>query len=243
MKREILGIQFDDLTREEAAQRGAQLLEEDKFHYVVTPNPEFILASEKDPEFKRVINEADLVLPDGIGVIYSAKILGTPLKARVAGIEFGEDMLACLNERKGRLFLLGAKPGVAEAAGEKILERYPDIVLCGTQDGYFKDEQSVLLKVAAAQPDLLFVCLGAPKQEKFIADNMDDIHSTLFCGLGGSLDVFAGVAKRAPDIFIKLGLEWFYRLLKQPSRIGRMMKLPKFLLIVIKERLFGRKGK
>ena len=88
----------------------------------------------------------------------------------------------------------------------------------------------------------LFVCLGAPKQEKFMAENMDELHATLLCGLGGSLDIFAGVAKRAPDIFIKLGLEWFYRLLKQPSRIGRMMKLPKFLLIVIRERLFGGKG-
>lgn len=230
VKREILGIQFDDLTREEAAQRGAQLLEEDKFHYVVTPNPEFILASEKDPEFKRVINEADLVLPDGIGVIYSAKILGTPLKARVAGIEFGEDMLACLNERKGRLFLLGAKPGVAEAAGEKILERYPDIVLCGTQDGYFKDEQSVLLKVAAAQPDLLFVCLGAPKQEKWMARWGKHTGARLAVGLGGALDVFAGNVKRAPEAWQKAGMEWAYRLVREPQRAGRMAKLPLVLV-------------
>ena len=230
MKREILGIAFDDLTREEAAQRGAQLLEEDKFHYVVTPNPEFILASEKDPEFKRVLNEADLVLPDGIGVIYSAKILGTPLKARVAGIEFGEDMLACLNERKGRLFLLGAKPGVAELAGEKILERYPDIVLCGTQDGYFKDEQSVLLKVAAAQPDLLFVCLGAPKQEKWMARWGKHTGAQLAIGLGGALDVFAGNVKRAPEAWQKAGMEWAYRLVREPQRAGRMAKLPLVLV-------------
>ena len=230
MKREILGVQFDDLTQEEAARRGAELLDEDRFHYVVTPNPEFILAAEKDLEFQRVLNEADLVLPDGIGVIYSAKILGTPLKSRVPGVEFAEDMLACLNERKGRLFLLGAKPGVAEKAGENILKRYPDIVLCGTQDGYFKDEQSVLLKVAAAQPDLLFVCLGAPKQEKWMARWGKHTGARLAIGLGGALDVFAGTVKRAPESWRKLNLEWAYRLVREPQRAGRMAKLPLVLV-------------
>ena len=149
MKKEVLGIAFDDLTREEAAQAGAALLEEDKFHYVVTPNPEFILAAEKDREFRQVLNGADLVLPDGIGVVYSAKIQGTPLKGRVPGIEFAEDMLACLDRRGGRLYLLGAKPGVAEEAGRRILAAHPGITLCGAQDGYFKDEEAILLKVAA----------------------------------------------------------------------------------------------
>ena len=243
MKREILGLRFDDLTREEAARRGAELLSEDKFHYVVTPNPEFILAAEKDPEFQRVINEADLVLPDGIGVVYSAKILGTPLKGRVPGVEFAEDMLACLNEGKGRLFLLGAKPGVAEAAGEKILERYPDIVLCGTQDGYFKDEQSVLLKVAAARPDLLFVCLGAPKQEKWMARWGKHTGARLAIGLGGALDVFAGAVERAPESWRKLGLEWAYRLKKEPQRAGRMAKLPLVLVKAAGERMRSGRGR
>ena len=139
MKKEVLGIAFDDLTREEAAQAGAAFLAEDKFHYVVTPNPEFILAAEKDGDFRRVLNGADLVLPDGIGVVYSAKILGTPLKSRVPGVEFAADMLDCLNERGGRLYLLGAKPGVAEEAGRRIVEQRPNITLCGTQDGYFKE--------------------------------------------------------------------------------------------------------
>ena len=125
MKTEILGVRFDDLTQQEAAQQGRQLLEEDKFHYVVTPNPEFLLAAEKDPEFRRVLNAADLVLPDGIGVVYSAKILGTPLKERVPGIEFAEAMLSALNEMGGRLYLLGAKPGVAEEAGRRICAHRP----------------------------------------------------------------------------------------------------------------------
>ena len=243
MKKEILGIQFDDLTRQEAAQRGGELLAEDRFHYVVTPTPEFILAAEKDDDFRTVLNGADLVLPDGIGVVYSAKILGTPLKERVPGIEFAADMLACLDEMGGRLFLLGAKPGVAEKAGENILARYPNIVLCGTRDGYFKDEEAVLLEVAAAKPDLLFVCLGAPKQEKWMARWGRHTGARMAIGLGGCLDVFAGNVERAPESWQKLGLEWAYRLKKEPKRIGRMAKLPLVLVKAAGQRVSGKKEK
>ena len=236
MKKEILGVAFDDLTRAEAAQAGAALLEEDKFHYVVTPNPEFLLAAEKDEEFRRVLNGADLVLPDGVGVVYSAKILGTPLKGRVPGIEFAVDMLACLNGRGGRLYLLGAKPGVAEEAGRRILNQYPNITLCGVQDGYFKDEEAALLKAAAARPDLLFVCLGAPKQEKWMARWGKHTGARLAIGLGGALDVFAGNVERAPEGWQKLGLEWAYRLKKEPWRAGRMAKLPLVLVKAAGER-------
>ena len=230
MKKEVLGVLFDDLTREEAARAGAVLLEEDKFHYVVTPNPEFILMAEKDADFRRVLNEADLVLPDGIGVVYSAKIQGTPLKNRVPGIEFAADMLVRLNETGGRLYLLGARPGVAEEAGRRIVEGHPNITLCGAQDGYFKDEEEALLKVAAARPDLLFVCLGAPKQEKWMARWGRHTGARLAVGLGGALDVFAGRVERAPEAWRRLGLEWAYRLKKEPWRAGRMARLPLVLV-------------
>lgn len=237
MKKEVLGVYFDDLTREEAARAGAALLEEDKFHYVVTPNPEFILTAEKDPEFLQVLNGADLTLADGIGVVYSAKLQGTPLKGRVTGIAFAEDMLSCLNGRGGRLYLLGAKPGVAEEAGRRILERHPNITLCGAQDGYFRDEEEALLKVAAARPDLLFVCLGAPKQEKWMARWGRHTGARLAIGLGGVLDVFAGRVERAPESWQKLGLEWAYRLKKEPRRAGRMVKLPLVLVKAAGRRL------
>ena len=168
LKTNILDIQFDNLTREEARQAGAELLRSSDFHYAVTPNPEFILTADKDLEFQKILNQADLVLPDGIGVVYSAKILGTPLKERVAGFDFACDMLDVLDEMGGRLYLLGSKPGVAEEAGRRILEQHPNIVLCGVHDGYFQDSDPVAHEVAQAQPDLLFVCLGAPKQEKWI---------------------------------------------------------------------------
>lgn len=236
MKTNVLGIQFDNLTREEARQAGRELLRGSDFHYVVTPNPEFLLAAEKDLEFQKILNRADLVLPDGIGVVYSAKILGTPLKERVAGFDFACDMLEELNELGGRLYLLGAKPGVAEEAAAKIVEQHPKIVICGTHDGYFKESDPVAREVAAAQPDLLFVCLGAPKQEKWMAKNGTATGARLLCGLGGSLDVFAGVVERAPKFWTDHGLEWFYRLCKEPRRIGRMMKLPLFLIHVKQEK-------
>ena len=241
MKKDILGVRFDDVSRQEAAQLGAAMLEQDQFHYVVTPNPEFILAAEKDADFRQVLNSADLVIPDGIGVVYSAKILGTPLKERVPGIEFAADMLAKLDQMGGRLYLLGAKPGVAQEAGRRILERHPNIVLCGTHDGYFKDEEAVLLEVAAARPDLLFVCLGAPKQEKWMARWGRHTGARLAIGLGGALDVFAGNVERAPESWRKLGLEWAYRLKKEPQRVGRMAKLPLVLVKSAGARLRGRR--
>ncbi len=240
LKTEILGIRFDNLTRQEAAQRGKELLAESRFHYAVTPNPEFILAAEQDPAFRDALNGADLVLPDGVGVVYSARILGTPLKERVPGIEFATDMLACLNETGGRLYLLGAKPGVAEEAGRRIALDYPNLVVCGTHDGYFKDEEAAVLKVAAARPDLLFVCLGAPKQEKWMVRWGKHTGARLAIGLGGCLDVFAGRVERAPEGWRKLGLEWAYRLKKEPKRIGRMAKLPLVLVKAARARAHGR---
>ena len=150
-------------------------------------------------------------------------------------------MLAKLDQMGGRLYLLGAKPGVAQEAGRRILERHPNIVLCGTHDGYFKDEEAVLLEVAAARPDLLFVCLGAPKQEKWMARWGRHTGARLAIGLGGALDVFAGNVERAPESWRKLGLEWAYRLKKEPQRAGRMAKLPLVLVKSAGARLRGRR--
>ena len=177
-----------------------------------------MLAAEKDPEFRRVLNAADLVLPDGIGVVYSAKILGTPLKERVPGIEFAEAMLSALNEMGGRLYLLGAKPGVAEEAGRRICARYSDLVLCGTHDGYFKDEQAILPEIAAAKPDLLFVCLGAPKQERWMAAHEDKVQAVMV-GVGAAFDYEAGNIRRAPMWMQRHNLEWLYRLMQDPKRL------------------------
>lgn len=240
MKTDVLGIQFDNLSREEARQAGAALLRAPEFHYVVTPNPEFILAAEKDLEFQKILNRADLVLPDGVGVVYSARILGTPLKGRVPGFDFACDMLEELDRLGGRLYLLGAKPGVAEEAGRRILEKHPNIVLCGVHDGYFQESDPVAREVAQARPDLLFVCLGAPKQEKWISRFGLLTGARMAIGLGGALDVFAGNLERAPERWQRMGLEWAYRLKKEPRRIGRMARLPLVLVKAAARRVTGR---
>ncbi len=235
----IRGVYFDNVTPEEASERVncalAENKTEGKVFSVYTPNPEIVQLCIEQNEYYDVINSASMVVPDGIGVIKAAKILKTPLKARVPGIEVGERALCHAAERGYRVFFLGGKPSVAEEAAKKKREQYPKLNICGCSDGYFKKEgaenDAVIEKINAAAPDLLFVCLGVPAQEKWIKDNGERLTSVKVClALGGSLDVYSGNVKRAPKLFIKLNLEWFYRLLKEPKRIGRMMKLPKFLI-------------
>ena len=226
MRTDVLGVGFDNLTLEEAARAGADLVESEGFHYAVTPNPEFLLSTRKDPEFKQALLAADLVLADGVGVIYSAKILGRPLKGKVPGIDFAQRLLAWMAEHGKRLFLLGAKPGVAELAAANLKSSYPGLIVCGTHDGYFKEDAPVVEAIRSSAADVVFVCLGAPKQEFWMVRNGPATGAHLMIGLGGSLDVFAGVVERAPKAFQKLGLEWLYRLMKEPKRIGRMIKLP-----------------
>ena len=240
MRVDVLGVGFDNVTLEEAAERGMALLEEPGAHLAATPNPEIVQLARQNGDFARVLAGASLVIPDGIGVVYAAKILGRPLKGRVPGIEFAAALMERMAEKGKRLYLLGAKPGVAEQAAENLREKYPGLVICGTHDGYFKEDGPVVEDVRRSGADVVFVCLGAPKQELWIAQNGEATGAHLLVGLGGSLDVFAGQVKRAPEAFQKLGLEWFYRLCCQPSRIGRMAKLPLFLVSALGARLKGK---
>ena len=236
MRIDVLGVGFDNVTMGEAVERGMKLLHSDGMHYVVTPNPEIVEICRENPEANRVINEADLVLPDGIGVIKGAAMLGTPLKERTPGIEFATHLMGRMAEEGLALYLLGAKPGVAELAAQKLTEKYPGLKIAGTHDGYFKEDAPVVEAIAASGADCVFVCLGAPKQEFWIRKNGPATGARLLCGLGGSLDVFAGTVERAPKFWCDHGLEWFYRLCKEPKRIGRMMKLPLFLVHVKQEK-------
>ena len=234
---DVLGLGFDNLTMNEAVDRAMELIAAHKAAYVVTPNPEIIMAAREDPTLGKAVDAAALVLPDGIGVIYGGKILGTPLKEKTPGVDFAALVMERLAQQGGSVFLFGAKPGVAELAGRNLAETYPGLVIAGCADGYFADDGPIIQQINAAKPDFLLVCLGFPKQEFWMQNNAHRLEVGLMAGLGGSLDVFAGVAQRAPKLMQKLGLEWLYRLYKQPSRIGRMMKLPQFLLCVIWKRV------
>ena len=236
MRINVLGVGFDNLTMAEAVDRGMELLGTPGAHYVVTPNPEIVEVCRENPEAAKAVNGADLVLPDGIGVIKGAAMLGTPLKERTPGVEFAAHLMERMAKEGLSLYLLGAKPGIAEMAAQKLTERYPGLRIAGTHDGYFKEDAPVVEVIRSSSADAVFVCLGAPKQEFWMAKNGEATGAHLLCGLGGSLDVFAGTVERAPKFFCDHGLEWFYRLCKEPRRIGRMMKLPLFLVHVMKEK-------
>ena len=236
MRIDVLGVGFDNVTMDQALSEGVRLMNTEGPHYVVTPNPEIVETCRQDGEAMEAVNGADLVLADGIGVIYGAKLLGTPLKGRVTGIGFAQGLMERMAGNGRSLYLLGAKPGVAERAAENLARQYPGLQIAGTHDGYFSEDGPVTEDIRASGADVVFVCLGAPKQEKWMRRNGEAAGAHLMVGLGGCLDVFSGEVKRAPAVFQKLGLEWLYRLAANPSRIGRMVKLPLFLIHTAGER-------
>lgn len=227
---DVLGVSFDDLTMEEAVEIALGFMQERCACYACTPNPEIVMAAKGDAALRAALSGAELVLADGVGITKAAAMLGTPLKSRVPGIDFASNVISRLAQRGGSVYLLGAKPLVAEAAAEKLTQTYPGIVIAGTNDGYFTDDAPVIEKINAASPDFLMVCLGSPKQELWMSANAGRLSCGLMAGLGGSLDVLAGNVQRAPETWRRLGLEWFYRVIKEPKRLGRVMKLPAFVL-------------
>ena len=236
MRIDVLGVGFDDLTMDQAVAEAQRLIASPDSHYIVTPNPEIVELCREDKSLLETVNAADMVLPDGIGIYYGAKLLGTPLRARLPGIDFAAHLMDAMAKKRQSLFLLGAKPGVAERAAEKLRRAHPGLLIAGTADGYFKDDARAAETIRASGADVAFVCLGAQKQELWMAAHAGETGPCLLIGLGGCLDVFSGDVKRAPVLFQRLGLEWFHRLLSDPRRLGRMMKLPRFMLHVLREK-------
>ncbi len=231
----ILGVNIDKVNIEEAVERIFEMLDERKCHSIFTPNSEIILEAHKDYKFAQILNSADLLTADGIGVVYASRILGNPIKERAAGYDIACGVIDRISESGHRLYLLGGKPGVAEKAKRNLEEKYPFIQIVGTRNGYFGPEESprIVNEINSVGADIVFVCLGAPKQEKWIAENQDKLRARVLMGIGGSLDVFAGEVERAPEVWCNLGLEWLYRLIKEPWRFKRMLALPKFGLTVL----------
>ena len=241
MRIDILGVGFDNLTMDETVAEAKRILDRGETCYCVTPNPEIVYEAKRDEGFRALLNGAALVLPDGVGVVLGAKLLKTPLKEKVSGVDFAERLAALLEGEERSLYLFGGKPGVAELAADKLRARYPKLDVCGAADGYYQDEAERLDGIRAAKPAVLFVCLGSPKQERFMRDHLRDLDGCLMVGLGGTLDAFAGTVKRAPVWMQKLGLEWFYRLIKEPRRFKRQLRLPKFVFAVLGERIRRKK--
>lgn len=236
---DILGVGFDNISKADAIDYILSIMPDHNAEYIVTPNPEIVMLARKDASLASAIEKACLVIPDGIGIMYGAKILGKTIKERIPGIDFTSSLFERMAKEGKSVFLFGAKPGVAEKAAENISAQFPGIVISGFCDGYFSDDAPIIEKINAAKPDFLMVCLGCPKQELWMQTNAAELDVGVMIGAGGSLDVFSGTVERAPMAWRKLGLEWLHRLLKDPKRIRRMAVLPKFIFAVIFSRFRG----
>ncbi|MGE5578148.1 MAG: WecB/TagA/CpsF family glycosyltransferase [Syntrophothermus sp.] len=254
---EVLGVAVDDLTMEEALARIEDFIRSGRPHQVVTANPEMVMRSRRDPELAAILREAALVTADGVGIVWASRQLSkppnkpsdkpvepnTPLAERITGVELTTALLKLAAAAGYRVFLLGAAGGVAEEAARRVMAAYPGLKVAGVQHGYFRpdEEPAVVRKIFQAQPEILLVGLGSPRQEKWIRHHLHELGTPVCIGVGGTLDILAGMARRAPGWMQRSGLEWLYRLWRQPARIGRMLAIPKFMAAVLMERFRGRR--
>lgn len=239
LRKDIMGVEFNSMTLTESVDCAMDVIGGRGGGYVVTPNPEILWMCRTDEELKAALKNAEMVLPDGMGVLLSARILKKRLKEKVSGVDFGLNLARRLGEVGGSVYLLGAKPGVAEGAAIELRRRSPGIKIVGVHHGYFDDDSSIIDQINSVRPDFLIVCLGAPRQEKWMRKNRDKLDVGIMAGLGGVLDVLAGTVKRAPESWQKRNLEWLYRLINEPCRIRRQIKIPLFLCTVIGRRIRG----
>lgn len=242
MRQQILGVAFDGLTLTEAVARIEALITHpgQAPAQVITANPEMVMLARQDPEMAGILAAGELVTPDGIGIVLAARILGCPLPQRVTGIDLAQQLFSL---GKYTVYFLGARPGVAEEAAKRLQVVYPGLQVVGWHDGYFQDDQEVIADINRSRPDILLVAMGMGRQEKWFWQHRQSLQVKVGIGVGGCFDVWAGRVKRAPLIFQRLGLEWLYRLLKEPWRYKRMLALPKFLYLAVKERLVRGKAR
>ncbi|MDX9917843.1 MAG: WecB/TagA/CpsF family glycosyltransferase [Gudongella sp.] len=240
---DIMGVRILNTTLSEIVENLQNDIESNNKSSVFTPNTEIVMIAQKNSELIDEINKGTYVIPDGIGLIYGAKMRGIKLQERVTGYDTSISLLKLADEKQLSLYLLGGQDGVAEEAAKRINQEYKGIRISGFHHGYFKgthtgndgteEENAIIEDINKSNTDILFVGFGFPKQEKWINSHIDKLNVKVAIGNGGVIDVLAGRVKRAPDIFIKLGLEWFYRLVSSPSRIKRQIVLPLFLIRVL----------
>lgn len=236
----ILGIRFDNMSREELSENIKEMLSSDKTSYIVTPNPEIVECAQQDDGYKKILNCADLSIADGVGVELASHLLCETALKRIPGIEIGEMIMSICAESGDGVFFLGGKQGVAKLAAENMQKKYEGLVVSGTHHGYFPQKCNNLIRKRINQSGakVLFVCMGFPYQEKWIYENRDRLHSVrVVIALGGSLDVYSGNVKRAPRFLCDAGLEWAWRAVCSPLHFKRVMKLPLFVRHVAEEKL------
>ena len=197
-------------------------LSQNKKTFIVTANPETFMMSEKDEEMRKLLLDNDTFLvPDGIGIVKAARMINYDVKERITGIDIANELLKLGNKQKKSIYLFGAKQEVIDSMEKVLKESYPNLNLAGMSNGYEKDKDKIFEKIVKTKPDIVLVALGIPLQEKLIYKHLDKFDKGIFVGVGGSFDVISGHKKRAPKIFIKLNLEWLYRILKEPKRLKR----------------------
>jgi len=235
---DILGVGFDRVALVDAVAEVERRLDAGERTFIITANPEFVMLCRQDAEVAAIAARADLVVPDGTGAVVAARLLGDPLPGRAPGRLLVDRLAALAVERRLSLFLLGAAPGIAERAAARLRERHPDLRIAGTYAGSAEEDGDVVPRLRAAAPDVVLVAFGMPKQERWIARNLAALPSVkVAVGVGGSLDYLAGAAKAPPAIVHAVGLEWLWRLLRDPKRWRRQRVLPLFALLVLLARL------
>lgn len=236
---DILGVPVDAVTMKEAVEKVGEFLNGSRAHAIYTPNAEIMMAAQRDPELMEILRNADMLTADGAGVVMASRILGRSVPEKVSGIDLVKEIFRTYSSTGMRCFLFGAQPGIAQEAAVNLVKDYPGVVIAGCRHGYFKEEEDkdILNEINGSSPDLLLVALGAPKQEKWIHSHLDKLNVKVCIGVGGTLDVLSGKAKLAPEFFRKNGLEWLYRLCREPRRAKRMLDLPRFMMRVFREKL------
>jgi N-acetylglucosaminyldiphosphoundecaprenol N-acetyl-beta-D-mannosaminyltransferase len=251
VKKNILGIAITDESRNEILEYVSDFIEKsDKMTYIATPNPEMIMRSRDDKDFRNALNGAGIALCDGVGLFTAAKLLGTPLKERIAGTDFMEELCKQSVKNAVTVGFLGGGPGVAERTAECLIKKYPGLKVAFAAEEW-PDQASKLQSLTASEKEnfealklwsteapigILFVAFGFPKQEEWMADHLEKLPVRVMMGVGGAFDYISGGVSRAPKIIRDLGLEWLYRLIRQPWRLKRQLVLPKFVFLVLKER-------
>ncbi|ABO51615.1 N-acetylmannosaminyltransferase [Desulforamulus reducens MI-1] len=238
MRIKLLGAPVDALNMKETVSQIKEFFKKgSKPHFIITLNPEYLYRAQDNEELMKLVQGADLVTPDGTGIVWAAKMAGFPVPERVTGIDLMLNLIPVAEQEGWGIFLLGAAPGVAEDTAKNLKKQYPNLIIAGTHDGYFKpqEEAAIVKKIAEAKPHLLFVALGMPRQEQWIHRYKDQLGVPVSMGVGGSFDVIAGRVERVSPWLQKLNLEWLGRLLKEPQRWRRQLVLPKFAWLVIKK--------